>query len=64
MAKKKKTKFGKFGNPFKMSREQKRHANRQRLEGMARVIKKMTKSKKSIKHIAADLSLAEFRRKK
>ncbi len=53
-----------YGNPFKKSAEQLRHVRRQRLELLAHFVKKSTGSKKSIKWIAADLSLAEMNRKK
>ena len=56
--------YGKYGNPFEMSPEQKKHAYRQMLEGRAVLIKKMTKSSSSVEDIAAELSLAEMRRKK
>jgi len=57
-----KTKFGKFGNPFILNTEQRRHADRQRFEGIAHVIKGMTNDKRPISHIAADLSRAELKR--
>ena len=46
----------KFGSPFKMSAEQARHARRSKFEVKARMIKNITKSKRPIEHIAADLS--------
>jgi len=42
----------------------KRHNNRQRLEAMAHLIKSSTKTSSSIKEIAAELHMAETRRKK
>lgn len=52
------------GNPFKIPTEQKRHNERQKFELMARIIKGRMKTDKSIKEIAADLSLAAMRAKK
>ena len=59
-----KRKFGKYGNPFKLSAEQQRHADRQRYEAMAHFIKGRTGDKRPLKEIAADLSRAEMRQKK
>ena len=53
----------KYGNPFKLNAELQRHADRQRFEAQATIIKKMTGDKRPMEHIAADLSMAEMRRK-
>ena len=60
---KKKQKFGKYGNPFILNTEQARAARRDKFEGKAWVLK-MFGDKRPIKHIAADLNLAEMRKKK
>jgi len=57
-----KRKFGKYGNPFKLSAEQRRHIEQQRLQGMAQFIKSRTGDKRPIKEIAADISRGELKR--
>ena len=57
------TKFGKYGNPFELSGEQRRHIERQRLEAMAHLVKRHNGDKRPVEEIAADLSLWGMRKK-
>ena len=52
----------KYGDPFKLSAEQKRHTDRQRYEAMAHLIKSRTGDKRPVDEIAADLSRVELKR--
>ena len=51
--------MSKYGSPFEMTPEMKRHANRQRLEVLAYFAKKAG-DKRPLKDIAADISLGEM----
>lgn len=54
-----------YGNPFVDTNvERLRHKRRQKYEAMAALIKRHGGDKRPLKEIAADLSLAEMRRKK
>ena len=52
----------KYGDPFKLSAEQKRYIEKQRFQGMAQFIKQRTGDKRPVDEIAADLSRAELKR--